>query len=91
MNGLVDHDALVKERAKLLPEDREFHYISSEMIEPLIGGVILGGRVEEADGLVPFPVLRVMVKGQVYAVIVSMDDEQNGGGRLIIEKEEVSK
>jgi hypothetical protein len=91
MNGLVDHDALVKERAKLLPEDREFHYISSEMLEPLIGGVILGGRVEEADGLTPFPVLRVMVKGAVYSVIVSMDDEQNGGGRLIIEKEEVSK
>jgi len=91
MNGLVDHDALVKERATLLPEDREFHYIASEMIEPLIGGVILGGRVEEADGLVPFPVLRVMVKGAVYSVVVSMDDEQNGGGRLIIEKEEVSK
>jgi len=91
MNGLVDHDALVKERAALLPEDREFHYISSEMIEPLRGGVILGGRVEEADGLVPFPVLRVMVKGAVYSVVVSMDDEQNGGGRLIIEKEEVSK
>jgi hypothetical protein len=90
MNGLVDVDALVKERAKLLPEDREFHYISSEMVEPLIGGVILGGRVEEADGLVPVPVLRVMVKGQIYSVIVSMDDEQNGGGRLIIEKEEVS-
>lgn len=90
MNGLVDHDALVKERAGLLPEDREFHYISSEMIEPLIGGVILGGRVEEADGLVPFPVLRVMVKGQVYSVIVSQDDEMNGGGRLMIEKEEVS-
>lgn len=90
MNGLIDHDALVKERAKLLPEDREFHYISSEMVEPLIGGVILGGRVEEADGLVPFPVLRVMVKGQVYSVIVSQDDEMNGGGRLMIEKEEVS-
>lgn len=87
MNGLVDHDALVKERATLLPEDREFHYISSEMIEPLIGGVILGGRVEEADGLVPFPVLRVMVKGAVYSVVVSMDDEQNGGGRLFIEEE----
>jgi hypothetical protein len=91
MNGLVDHDALVKERATLPREDQEFHYISSEMIEPLRGGVILGGRVEEADGLVPFPVLRVMVKGAVYSVVVSMDDEQNGGGRLMIEKEEVSK
>ena len=91
MNGLVDHDALVKERATLLPEDREFHYISSEMVEPLIGGVIIGGRVEEADGLTPFPVLRVMLKGVVYSVVVSMDDEQNGGGRLMIEKEEVSR
>ena len=91
MNGLVDHDALVKERATLLPEDREFHYISSEMVEPLIGGVIIGGRVEEADGLTPFPVLRVMVKGVVYSVVVSMDDEQNGGGRLMIDKEEVSR
>lgn len=91
MNGLVDHDALVKERATLLPEDQEFHYISSEMVEPLIGGVIIGGRVEEADGLTPFPVLRVMVKGVVYSVVVSMDDEQNGGGRLMIEKEEVSR
>jgi hypothetical protein len=91
MNGLVDHDALVKERAKMLPEDAEFHYISSEMVEPLIGGIIIGGRVEEADGLTPFPVLRVMLKGAVYSVIVSMDDEQNGGGRLMIEKEEVSR
>ena len=90
MNGLVDHDALVKERATLLPEDREFHYISSEMLEPLVGGVIIGGRVEEADGLTPFPVLRVMLKGKVYSVVVSMDDEQNGGGRLMID-EEVSK
>ena len=91
MNGLVDHDALVKERAKMLPEDAEFHYISSEMIQPLIGGVIIGGRVEEADGLTPFPVLRVMLKGALYSVVVSMDDEQNGGGRLMIEKEEVSR
>ena len=53
MNGLVDHDALVKERATLPREDQEFHYISSEMVEPLIGGVIIGGRVEEADGLTP--------------------------------------
>jgi hypothetical protein len=82
---LVDHDALVQERAKLLPEDREFHYIMSEMIEPLTGGVILGGFVHEGDDFPPFPVLTVMVKGKVYNVIISMDDEMNGGGRLIIE------
>lgn len=83
--AIVDHDALVKERAGLLPEDREFHYIMSEMIEPLRGGVILGGFVHEGDEFPPFPVLSVMVKGKVYNVIVSMDDEMNGGGRLIIE------
>ena len=82
---LIDHDALVQERAKLLPEDREFHYVMSEMIEPLIGGVILGGFVHEGDDFPPFPVLTVMVKGKVYNVIISMDDEMNGGGRLIIE------
>jgi len=82
---LVDHDALVEERAKLLPEDREFHYIMSEMIEPLTGGVILGGFVHDGDDFPPFPVLTVMVKGKVYNVIISMDDEMNGGGRLMIE------
>lgn len=83
--AIVDHDALVKERAGLLPEDREFHYLMSEMIEPLRGGVILGGFVHEGDEFPPFPVLSVMVKGKLYNVIVSMDDEMNGGGRLIIE------
>lgn len=83
--AIVDTDALVKERAGLLPEDREFHYIMSEMIEPLRGGVILGGFVHEDDSFPPFPVLSVMVKGKVYNVIISADDEMNGGGRLIIE------
>lgn len=87
MSELFNHDALVKERAGMLPEDAEVHYLLSEMIEPLAGGVILGGRVEEADGLTPFPVLRVMLKGKVYQVIVSMDDEGNGGGRLMIDEE----
>jgi hypothetical protein len=88
--ALVDVDTLVKERAGLLPEDREFHYLMSEMIEPLVGGVIIGGFVQEADeseGFTPFPVLRVMIKGKVYQVVVSMDDEMNGGGRLMIDEE----
>ena len=86
MNGLVDTDALVKERAKLLPEDREFHYIMSEMIEPLRGGVILGGFIAEDDFGTHFPVLRVMIKGKVYEVVVSSDDERNDGGRLFIDE-----
>jgi len=88
--ALVDVDTLVKERAGLLPEDREFHYLMSEMIEPLIGGTIVGGFVQEADeseGFTPFPVLRVLIKGKVYQVVVSMDDEMNGGGRLMIDEE----
>lgn len=85
---LFDHDALVKEREKLLPEDAEFHYIMSEMIEPLIGGEIIGGFVHEADeseGFSPFPVLQVKVKGKVYKMIISMDDEMNGGGRILFD------
>ena len=92
--AIVDTDALVKERAGLLPEDREFHYIMSEMIEPLRGGVILGGFVHEGDEFFPpFPVLRVMAKGKVYNVIISADDEMNGGGRLVIEQsgEEIAR
>lgn len=85
----VDHNALVKEREKMLPEDREFHYISSEMLEPLIGSYIVGGRVEEDEfgGFPPFPVLIVQdPHGDKWEVIVSADDEQNGGGRLIIQE-----
>jgi hypothetical protein len=82
---LFDHDALVKEREKLLPEDAEFHYIMSEMIEPLIGGEIIGGFVHESDEAAPFPVLQVKVKGKVYKVIISMDDEMNGGGRILFD------
>lgn len=84
----INHDALVKERQGLLPEDREAHYIISEMIEPLIGGRIVGGRIDEdeyGDSL-PFPVLFVEdIHGDKLEVIVSMDDEMNGGGRLILQ------
>ena len=82
---LYDHDALLAERKGMTLEESEAHYIQTEMIEPLIGGVILGGFVHEGDDFPPFPVLTVMVKGKVYNVIISMDDEMNGGGRLIIE------
>jgi hypothetical protein len=80
-------NALVANRAEMSLEDAEFDYIANEMIEPLIGGTIIAGRVEEADGLTPFPVLIVKVKGKTYKVTVSMDDEQNGGGRLLVEQE----
>lgn len=84
--AIVDTDALIKERAELLAEDREKHYIMSEMIEPLVGGTIIGGFVHGDDSFPPFPVLSLMVKGKVYNVIISADDEMNGGGRIIIEQ-----
>lgn len=68
-------------------ETTESDWIEDTMIAPLIGGMIVGGRIEEADGLTPFPVLIVKVKGKTYKVTVSMDDEQNGGGRLLVEQE----
>lgn len=83
----VNHDALVKERQGLLPEDREFHYIMSEMLEPLIGGTIIDATIIEHDGLTPFPVFMVVDRhGEKWQVTVSMDDEQNGGGRLLLEE-----
>lgn len=87
MNGLVDHDALVNERKGMLREDAEVHYLLSEMIEPLTGGVILGGYVDTDSGI-NIPVLRVMIKGKVYQVAVTADDEINDGGRLMIYPEQ---
>lgn len=87
--AIVNHDALLAERKGMTLDQAEAHYIQTEMIDPLRGGVILGGYVGEYDGMDPFPVLRVMVQGKVYEVIVSQDDEQNGGGRLMIEPEPI--
>jgi hypothetical protein len=87
MSELFNHDALLKERQGMLPEDAEVHYLLSEMIEPLTGGVILGGYVDEDCGF-NLPVLRVMKNGKVYQVIVAADDEVNDGGRLLIYPEQ---
>jgi tRNA U34 5-carboxymethylaminomethyl modifying GTPase MnmE/TrmE len=68
---------------RLTLEQAEAHYIQTEMIEPLIGGEIIGGFVHESDDSTPFPVLQVKIKGKVYKMIISMDDEMNGGGRIL--------
>ena len=62
--AIVNHDALLAERKGMTSEQAEAHYIQTEMIDPLKGGVILGGYVGEYDGMDPFPVLRVMVQGR---------------------------
>ena len=77
---------LLQERQGLLSEDREFHYLMSEMIEPLIGAVITGGVVI-GDGVDDphVPVLFVEQDGKKYSVIISSDDEVNDGGRILFE------
>lgn len=84
--AIVNHDALLAERKGMSFEESERHYIKTEMIDPLTGGVILGGYVDTASGI-NIPVLRVMVKGKVYQVIVAADDEVNDGGRLMAYEE----
>lgn len=90
MNGLVDHDALVRERKGMSRIESEKHYVRTEMLDPLVGGVILGGEVVYEDDRI-IPALRVMVKGRIYLVVIAADDELNDGGRLIIEPEESLK
>jgi hypothetical protein len=80
---LYDHDALLAQRKGMTLEQAEAHYIQTEMIEPLIGGEIIGGFVHESEYSAPFPVLQVKIKGKVYKMIISMDDEMNGGGRIL--------
>lgn len=79
---------LIAERRGLLLEDQEFHYLMSEMIEPLVGAVITGGVVigdgssEEPN----VPVLFVLQGGKKFSVIISSDDEINDGGRILFER-----
>jgi hypothetical protein len=77
---------LINERRGLLSEDQDFHYLMSEMVEPLIGAVIIGGVVL-GDGVEDplIPVLFVEQGGKKYSVIISSDDEINDGGRLLFE------
>lgn len=78
---------LLNERRGLLPEDRDFHYLMSEMVEPLIGAVITGGVVI-GDGVEDplIPVLFVEQGGKKFSVIISSDDEVNDGGRILFER-----
>jgi hypothetical protein len=79
---------LIAERRGLLSEDQDFHYLMSEMVEPLVGAVITGGVVigdgSSEEPLVP--VLFVMQGGKKYSVIISSDDEINDGGRILFER-----
>lgn len=82
--AIVNHDKLLEYRKALPRDQQEPHYIMSEMIEPLVGGVILGGFISRDEDERCFPSLRVMLKGKVYYVAIVADDEENDGGRLHI-------
>jgi hypothetical protein len=76
------------ERRTLPFAEHEAHYLSTEMVEPLIGAVITGGVVigdgSSEDPLVP--VLFVEQGGKKFSVIISSDDEVNDGGRILFER-----
>ena len=78
---------LLAERRTLPYAEHEAHYLSTEMVEPLIGAVITGGVVI-GDGVEDplIPVLFVEQGGKKFSVIISSDDEVNDGGRILFER-----
>ena len=78
---------LLAERRALPFADHDAHYLTTEMIEPLVGAVITGGVViGDGDEEPLVPVLFVMQGGKKFSVIISSDDECNDGGRLLFER-----
>jgi len=79
---------LLTERRALPYADHDAHYLTTEMIEPLVGAVITGGVVI-GDGSPDeplTPVLFVLQGGKRFSVIIQSDDEGNDGGRLIFDR-----
>ena len=78
---------LLAERRALPFADHDAHYLTTEMIEPLVGAVITGGVViGDGDEEPLVPVLFVEQGGKKFSVIISSDDECNDGGRLLFER-----
>ena len=78
---------LLAERRALPFADHDAHYLTTEMIEPLVGAVITGGVViGDGDEEPLVPVLFVMQGGKKFSVIISSDDEINDGGRILFER-----
>jgi hypothetical protein len=78
---------LLAERRALPFADHDAHYLTTEMIEPLVGAVITGGVVIGDGNEEPLvPVLFVMQGGKKFSVIISSDDECNDGGRVLFER-----
>ena len=93
MNEIDTFKKIAEDDAKFRKayHDIEEKYILEEMIMPLMGMVIVGGSVDSTDlegnplFTLPFPVLHLKdpETGKIINVLVSEDDECNGGGRLI--------
>jgi len=82
---MPDVDALVKERKGMSYDEAEKHYIQTEMLDPLMGGMIVATKVVEIDGEF-YPTFAVRsLHGKMFRVIISADDEMNGGGRISFE------
>lgn len=78
---------LINERRALPFADHDAHYLTTEMIEPLVGAVITGGVVIGDGNEEPLvPVLFVEQGGKKFSVIISSDDEINDGGRILFER-----
>jgi hypothetical protein len=78
---------LLAERRALPFADHDAHYLTTEMIEPLVGAVITGGVViGDGDEEPLVPVLFVEQGGKKFSVIISSDDECNDGGRMLFER-----
>jgi hypothetical protein len=78
---------LLAERRALPFADHDAHYLTTEMIEPLVGAVITGGVVIGDGNEEPLvPVLFVEQGGKKFSVIISSDDECNDGGRMLFER-----
>lgn len=78
---------LLAERRALPFADHDAHYLTTEMIEPLVGAVITGGVViGDGDEEPLVPVLFVEQGGKKFSVIISSDDEVNDGGRMLFER-----
>jgi hypothetical protein len=90
-NFLTDgvRNKLVAARGDLASAElRDAHYLFTEMVSPLYGAVIIGGKViGDGSSEEPLmPVLFVEQGGKQYALIISSDDEMNDGGRIMIER-----
>jgi len=79
---------LLAERRALPYADHDAHYLTTEMIEPLVGAVITGGVViGDGSPEEPLtPVLFVLQGGKKFSVIIQSDDEGNDGGRIIFDR-----